>query len=299
MTGHEQPGDVGRRRYLDLQALARREGRDTQELLTLYALEGLLVRLALSGHADRLVLKGGMLLAAFDQRRPTRDLDMHAEQLANDRDTIRGMVVDIVRVPVDDGLDFDLDSIVAEAIREGDDHQGVRVSLDAMLHTARLIPKLDVNVGDPVWPGPQPVELPRLLGGEPLRLRGYPLHMVLAEKIVTAVARGTGSTRWRDFADIHLLTGTHPLDATDLATAIDRVADHRGVDLVPLARALDGFGDIGQRKWDAWRRKQHLDDRLPTSFDEVIATTSGFADPLLQGDVTAGRWDPEHRRWTR
>ena len=299
MTVQDQPGDVGRRRYLDLQALARRQGRDTQELLMLYALEGLLARLASSGHADRLVLKGGMLLAAFDQRRPTRDLDMHAEQLANDLDTVRELVLDIVRVPVDDGLDFDLDSVVAEAIREGDDHQGVRVSIDVTLHTARLTPKLDVNVGDPVWPAPQRVELPRLLGGEPLRLRGYPLHMVLAEKIVTAVDRGTSSTRWRDFADIHLLTGNHPLDAADLATAIGRVADHRAVALVPLARALVGFGDLGQRKWDAWRRKQHLDDRLPSDFTDTLATVTAFADPLLTGEVTAGSWDPARREWGR
>jgi hypothetical protein len=73
----------------------------------------------------------------------------------------------------------------------------------------------------------------------------------------------------------------HPPDAADLATAIGRVADHRAVDLVPLARALDGFGDIGQRKWDAWRRKQHP-DRLPTNFGQVVATTTGFADPLLR-----------------
>lgn len=298
MSDEKQAGDVGRRRYLDLQALARRDKRDTQELLTLYGLEGVLARLARTEHADRLVLKGGMLLAAFDQRRPTRDLDMHAEQLASDLDTIRDLVIDVARVPIDDGLVFDLGRVAAEAIREDDDYQGVRVSIAATLHTAQLFPKVDINVGDPLWPAPQPVELPRLLGGEPLQLRGYPLHMVLAEKIVTAVFRGTGSTRWRDFADIYLLTGSNPVDAADLATALDRVADHRGVELFPLARVLDGFADIGQAKWDAWRRKQHLDDRLPPSFVEVLATATAFADPLLTGEVTVGTWDPDRRRWT-
>jgi hypothetical protein len=47
---------------------------------------------------------------------------------------------------------------------------------------------VDINVGDPVWPPPQQVRVPRLLGGE-LIVRGYPLEMVLAEKIVTAIAR--------------------------------------------------------------------------------------------------------------
>lgn len=297
MTAQEQTQDLGRRRYLDLQALARRDKRDTQELLTLYGLEGLLARLVQTQHADRLVLKGGMLLAAFDQRRPTRDLDLHAEQLANDLGTIRDLIVDVARVPIDDGLVFDLDSVAAAAIREDDDYQGVRVSIAATLHTAELTPKVDINVGDPIWPAPQPVELPRLLGGEPLQLRGYPLHMVLAEKIVTAVDRGTGSTRWRDFADIHLLSSSHAVNANDLRIAIDRVADHRGVELFSLARALDGFGAIGQRKWDAWRRKQHLDDRLPADFAEVLDAAIVFADPLLRGAIATGSWDPTRRGW--
>lgn len=36
---------------------------------------------------------------------------------------------------------------------------------------------------------------------------GYPVEMVLAEKVVTATARGTANTRWRDFVDIAALVG--------------------------------------------------------------------------------------------
>jgi hypothetical protein len=43
---------------------------------------------------------------------------------------------------------------------------------------------VDVSTGDPIWPGPAEVLLPRLLGQESIRLRGYPIEMVLAEKIV-------------------------------------------------------------------------------------------------------------------
>ena len=57
------------RAYLDLQARARRERRLTEELLVLYVLERFLFRLSRSPHRSRLVLKGGMLLAAFEERR--------------------------------------------------------------------------------------------------------------------------------------------------------------------------------------------------------------------------------------
>jgi hypothetical protein len=66
------------RAYLDLQNLARRQRRPTDELHQIYALEGFLARLAVSPHADKLVLKGGVLLAAYDTRRPTRDIDLQA-----------------------------------------------------------------------------------------------------------------------------------------------------------------------------------------------------------------------------
>jgi hypothetical protein len=56
--------DAGGRAYLDLQNLARRQGRPTQALLVMYVLERFLARLAAGPHTKQFVLKGGMLLAA-------------------------------------------------------------------------------------------------------------------------------------------------------------------------------------------------------------------------------------------
>ena len=63
----------GGRAYLALRARARSAGRPTDELLVLYILERFLYRVSVSGHRDRLVLKGGMLLAAMGDRRPTAE----------------------------------------------------------------------------------------------------------------------------------------------------------------------------------------------------------------------------------
>ena len=70
--------------YLALQREGRRTGRPTDELIQLYALEGFLDRLTKSQYAENFVLKGGVLLAALDARRPTRDIDFAARRLAND-----------------------------------------------------------------------------------------------------------------------------------------------------------------------------------------------------------------------
>ncbi len=269
-------------RYLDLRRLASQTGRATDELQQLYALEGFLDRLGRSRHARRLVLKGGVLLAAYDARRPTRDIDFSANASAGDIEAIRALVIDIAAIGLDDGLFFDMSSPTAEPIREEEPYSGVRVTLQVSLasFTARF--HVDINVGDPVWPAPGPVRLPRLLGGEPLEVIGYPVVMVLAEKLVTALQRGTANTRWRDFVDIASLSPHTAPDEVELAEAIRRVARYRLAELSPLSYVLEGFGPIAQQRWAGWRRKQRLEASTPESFDALLATVISWGDAALR-----------------
>ena len=284
--------------YLDLKNRAQREKRPTQELLQLYVLEAFLARLALSDLRDRFVLKGGVLLAAFDSRRPTRDVDLAGLNLANDAATVLELVRSIVeRSPaLDDGVTFLPDTAEAEVIREEDAYSGVRVSMGARLASASLPFHVDVNVGDPIWPAPSTVEVPRLRGGEPIVLAGYPIHMVHAEKIVTAVQRGVANTRWRDFGDIWTLSRRHSVSASDLREAIDAVAAYRGAVLSSLAEVLNDYADLGQARWVAWRRRSNS-DHLPESFADVLNGVIGFADPVIVGNGEVVRWDPEGSSW--
>lgn len=63
--------DAGRT-YPDLRKKARAERRPMDELLQLYALEGFVDRLSTAPVSQQLTLKGGVLLSAYDVRRPTR-----------------------------------------------------------------------------------------------------------------------------------------------------------------------------------------------------------------------------------
>ena len=78
--------------YLDLRTQARGAGRATDEYLRLYALEGFLARLAVSGQRADFVLKGGVLLAAYAVRRPTADIDLAANSISNDVETVLALV---------------------------------------------------------------------------------------------------------------------------------------------------------------------------------------------------------------
>jgi predicted nucleotidyltransferase component of viral defense system len=279
------------------------DGRIAAEYFRLYALEGLLLRLSHSTHRDRFVLKGGVLLAAYQLRRPTTDIDFAALATSNDLEDIRQTVIEIARTPLppelDDGLVFDLGAVTAQVIRDQDQYSGVRVRLGARLVTARETFHVDVNVGDPIWPAPADVELPRLLDQPAISLRGYPMEMVLAEKIVTALHLGIASTRWRDYGDIYQLTGRYDFNAGPVRDALAAVAAHRDVELTALTDELDGYAELAQTKWFAWRSRQDLVDRLPASFTEVLTAVTGFADPALSptDEVGSARWSPQTRSW--
>lgn len=189
MSPIPQHGEPAGDAFLAIQKLARQTGADVQQLLTLYALEGLVARVAASRYREDFVLKGGVLLAAFSLRRPTKDVDLQATGLANDVDEVLGRVRELAAIDVGDGLVFDPDEIRAHVIREDDGYPGVRVRLVAVLGKARVTIGVDVNFGDPVFPAPTEIELPRLIpiGRPPVRLLGYPLPMVVAEKTVTAL----------------------------------------------------------------------------------------------------------------
>jgi hypothetical protein len=94
-------------RYLDLQRKARQSGRPTDDLIQLNALECFLDRLTRSAFASHLVFKGGVLLAALDARRPTRDIDLAASSLRNTETEILAVVREIAAISLDDGMAFD------------------------------------------------------------------------------------------------------------------------------------------------------------------------------------------------
>jgi len=278
---------IAGKRYLDLQREARRTGRPTDELIQLYALECFLDRLVHSNFADNFVLKGGVLLAALDARRPTRDIDLSARALDNDAAATLEVIRKISAITLDDGLIFDSAGATAEAIREDDNYSGVRVTLGGTLSRAIIRHHVDVNVGDPIWPEPLSVRLPRLLDGQ-LVVRAFSLEMVLAEKIVTAIARGTANTRWRDFVDIYILALRHNIDGKTLRQSLLTVAEYRGVALEALHTVLADYAGIAQ---------QRMESTVPLEFSVVLGLVVAFADPVIAGDLNARTWDSEKQVW--
>ena len=91
--------------------------------------------------------------------------------------------------------------------------------------------------------------------------------------------------------DVVGLAAHHAIDGDGLVGSVRDVAQHRGVELAPLATILDGYGDIGQQRWAAWRRKQQVEDRVPEAFADVVAAFIAFADPAISANALGRRWN--------
>ena len=249
-----------------------------------------------SEYAADFVLKGGVLMAAFAHRRPTRDIDLAALGISNDIADVENRVRSILGEARDDGITFDRGSAAGEVIRDDADYPGVRVKIAALLASAQVALHVDVNFGDPIWPGPAEAEIPLLLGGT-LHIRGYPDHMVLAEKIVTAIDRGEQNSRWRDFVDIAAITATRRISYVVLHRAIEEVAHYRQVRIEPLTPLLQRMPGLAQRRWAIWRGRQHLEASTPERFSDLLEVCVAFADGVLDGTVQGGRWEPGVGAW--
>lgn len=254
-------------------------GVPTQEYLIRHVLESFLDRLTRTPHVDDFVLKGGILLAAYDIRRPTKDVDANAISADVTAEHLARVVRDIAAVVVDDGVIFDVAGIAVQDIREQAAYPGLRVRVPASIGSWQGVAAWDVSTGDPIVPAPRPVTIDRILG-PPITLLGYAAETSMAERGVTILERGITSTRWRDYVDIVGL-GRQGFDDAELLRAARAVAHHRDVVLGPVAPFLKGYAEVGQAKWAAWRRKERLESQCEENLDDQVALVASFLDPTF------------------
>jgi len=238
-----------------------------------------LIRLTRTSHAGDFVLKGGVLLAAYGVRRPTKDADANAVHADVTAEHLAHVIRDVAAIDVDDGVVFDLDTISVQEIRERADYPALRLRVAVSIGPWKGAAAWDVSTGDPVVPSPRQVTIDRILG-DPITLLGYAPETAIAEKGVTILERGITSTRWRDYVDIAQLA-RQGIDTDELLRSARAVAHHRGVTLEPVAPHLAGYDAVAQAKWAAWRRKEHLESACEENLDDQITLITSYLDSVF------------------
>ena len=275
---------------------AKTDHRPFNELLQYYAMERFLYRLSRSPHAKRFVLKGALMLRAWNspEFRPTMDIDVLGKTKNEDANLI-AKIKDVIAVEVPpDGLVFDPDSIRAERITQDADYEGIRLRFKAALDSAKVTIQIDVGFGDVVFPEPQPCTLPTLLDFPPPKLMGYSRESAIAEKFEAMVRHRELNSRMKDFYDVWLLTRQFDFEGKQLGEAIRLTFDKRGVPLPEVIIAFtDSFISDKQVAWTAFRKRLEQES-IPESFAEVVAVVDRFLSPVVKAIGTkhhvSGKW---------
>jgi predicted nucleotidyltransferase component of viral defense system len=282
---------------------ARATGRPFNEVLQRFALERFLYRLGHSPYARRFVLKGALMLTAWQvpYPRPTRDIDLLG-RMENSVEEVVSAVEAICQESVtDDGLRFEAEGIVGERITETANYAGVRLRFAAYLGKARIPMRIDVGFGDPLVPGPSPVQLSTILDFPPPEVQGYSRESAIAEKYQIMVYLGQINSRMKDFYDIWSLATHFPFEGPTLAQAISETFESRAtpLSLHPIAFS-DAFAQDHEKQvqWEAFRRRLGMEE-VPKGLQEAVQVIAAFLCPvteaLLEGQAFQRRWEPGHR----
>lgn len=264
---------------------ARESSRPFNELLQHFAIERFIYRLSKSPHADRFILKGALMLAAWSgpASRPTMDIDLLG-RIDNSPDAVAAAMKDTCSVDVEaDGMSFNAETVTAARITEGAEYQGVRVRAQGSLSNARVSLQIDVGFGDVIVPGPIRVAYPVLLDFPPPELNGYSMESTIAEKFQAMVKLGVLNSRMKDFYDIWMLSRAFDFKGELLAEAVEKTFENRNTPLTanPVVFAPSFIKDADKKiQWQGFIRKAKLTN-APEAFEDAVAVVKLFLAPVV------------------
>lgn len=231
-----------------------------QVVLQNYMFERFLERLAKSEYSEKFVIKGGMLIAAIVglDTRSTMDLDTTLRNLPLSEDGITEAMNHICGIDLTDDVVFEVVSIAP--IRKDDRYGGYCVRLNAVFDSIITPLSIDVSTGDIITPSAVPYEFSGIFDDKVrIKLWGYNIETVMAEKVETVLSRGVFNTRPRDYYDIYILGTTQSYDKELFREALEATARHRGSaenikDTDGIIKVLSDSDEL-HGMWDKYQKK--------------------------------------------
>lgn len=285
---------------------AKKEQRPFDSLLLLYMLERLLYRLSLSEYAEKFVLKGGLLMFILTdfKGRPTKDMDLLAQQISNDMNYIKEVFCKICIVDCeDDGLMYDKESVTVEEIKKDADYQGVRVNIICYLGNARKTLQLDIGFGDIVIPKPEFMECPTILDMKAPNIKVYSLESIISEKFHAMIVLSVANSRMKDFYDIFTLLTKNRFDGRKLQEAVFETLQRRHTNLEKEIVVFSHEFSMDEKRNIMWRAFLNKINAEFISFEEVIRNITVFLKPIYDSIINEEeffmQWDNNKRKWDK
>lgn len=259
--------------------IAKSKNIPAQVILQNYMFERFLNRLSVSEYKEKLVLKGGMLVAALVglDNRATMDLDTTLKNLPLTPEAIEKALSEIFEIDLNDDVKFRLKNI--SPIREDDIYGGYRVALDAIYETIVTPMTIDVSTGDVITPNAVQFSFTGIFDDElKFELWAYNIETVLAEKVETILRRSVFNTRPRDFYDAYILITTQKFDKAVFAEALEKTIEHRGTkdqinDYMDTMTVIEN-SDALKKMWSNYQKQFAYANDI--GFDDVCQAVDGL-----------------------
>ena len=283
---------------------AKESGHTLQSELTMYGLERTIYRISISPHAAKFTLKGGIFLYALfdgDFARATTDIDLLARDTSNDAESIKEIFVEILQIPADDALRYDMETLEVINITEFKEYHGVKATVKAYLDKTRIDVSLDIGFGDVIYPERAMMEFPVLLNMEVPIIYAYSLDSVVAEKFEAIVQLGYGNSRYKDFYDIYILATTYDFDGYILGQAVVETFDHRNTGYNDIVAFEPDFAEdvIRQNRWRAFIKKKKA--MVTVEFGEALELFRLFLEPIVKAIIVGEnfklKWNCKSKCW--
>lgn len=287
-----------------LKNIAVKEGKQFDYLLTLYLIERLLYRISISKYADKFILKGGVLLYIVleEKARATKDIDMLARQVNNSLESVEAIFKSVCKIKEDDAIDFDLNTLTVEKIKEDADYEGVRVKVTAFLDRTKKVLQMDIGFGDVIVPYATEMEYPSLLEMKKPILKAYSMESVIAEKFEAMVYLAEANSKMKDFYDICILSEKYDFDGKVLKEAIQTTFKHRQtpMQLIPTVFTNEfRYSKEKKQQWNAFKRRIASKEEL--EFLDVIDRLTIFLKPIYDSIIENKefplKWNLQEGRW--
>lgn len=245
-----------------------------QAVLQNFMLERLLERISISKYKDKIVLKGGMLIAAMVgiSSRTTMDMDATLRGYPLSEETIRVAFAEICAIGLEDEVTLALNQVVP--IRDQDEYGGYRVSIIATYETINTPLKIDVTTGDIITPDAIRYSLRSNFENKRIEVWAYNSETILAEKVETILRRSVLNTRPRDFYDVYILMKTRrpAVKKKVFRSALNATSEKRGSlaalqDKETILRTIQSDATMRQR-WERYCKDNYYAKGI--NFDNVI-----------------------------
>ncbi len=238
-----------------LQTIAKEKGIPFNSCWKQLLLERFLTRLGRSTHSDKLIFKGGFLLAYMMKiGRETVDLDFLLTRMKAEKGAIEKICKEIAEVSLDDGFTFSFAGI--ELLSQPHmDYPGYRITLNVLFAKMRDKIHIDVGLGDVVEPQHREIKLFQYRGKpffeDAVSLLVYPIETIFSEKLETVLSKGSRNSRMKDYHDLLLLIRSKELtEPKKLKAALSKTFENRGTPLSTIRFDAAGLKSL-QQLWVA------------------------------------------------